>query len=206
MRVRIAFIGLLLALGVSAGAQDYRSFSLEAGTGLQPLHMTFAPTKQEQRMLAQSGQMAHEGDSMCPTLSLSEVWRLSGHWELCLTEGLSWKIYDLVQYPAFGTDPNGKTRYDANGVYTSLGKKASWPTGTLYAQARVIWSPKWKLTCYSAAGLGLVVASFSPGDISVLPGITPVGLRFGGEHLYGFAEFTISPIATLVHGGIGWRF
>ncbi len=206
MRARIAIIGVLLALGVPAGAQDYKSFSLEAGTGLQPIHMVLAPTKQEQRMLVQQGQMAHEDDSLCPNFSLSEVWRLSGHWEICLTEGISWKNYDLVQYPSFGIDPEGNTRYDAHAEYTSLGRRASWPVGTLYFQARLIWSPKWKVTCYSAAGVGLVVAAFSAGNIAPLPGITPVGLRFGGKHLYGFAEFTLSPIATLGHGGVGLKF
>lgn len=205
MKARILLTGALLIAGSIAGAQDYKSFSLEAGTGLQPLHMTFAPTTREKRALAEKGQSAHEDDSLCPTFSLSEVFRLNGHWELCLTEGISWKNYHLIQYNTFGIDPNGKPRYDLDDR-TDLGKKASDPFGTLYVQLRLIWSPKWKVTCYSALGGGVIVSGFSRADLALSPGITPVGIRFGGKHLYGFAEFTLSPIATFGHGGIGWRF
>ena len=55
---------------------------------------------------------------------------------------------------------------------------------------------------YSALGVGLTTAT----SLVPLPGITPIAVRFGGEHLYFFAEATLGPIATLGHGGIGWKF
>ncbi|MBO4447365.1 MAG: hypothetical protein J5764_04500 [Bacteroidales bacterium] len=205
MRTRLLICALLLSVCTAAGAQDYKSFSLEVGTGLQPLHMAFAFTDAEKRILARDGQSGAERDYYCPTFSLSEVWRVSGHWEFCLTEGISWQPYDLIQYGTFGTDPNGNPRYDlSNG--TVIGLRNSNPFISVYGQARLIWSPKWKVTCYSAVGLGVVMVVAPNFAAAPCPGITPLGLRVGGRHLYGFAEFTLSPIATFGHGGIGWRF
>lgn len=198
MRPRILLVCILLIVSQYAGAQnDYKSFSLEAGTGIQPIRMWFAVSSLEDS-LVEKGQVAKETNSGCPTFSLSEVLRLSGHWELVLSESVSWKYYNLRQYDTFGIDPNGQPRYDLSHS-TDLGRKAR-PSFALYFQGRLIWSPKWKLTCYSALGLG----ASSTGGPAI--GITPVGMRYGGKHLYGFAELTVSPLATLGHGGIGWRF
>ena len=211
MKSMILCAAILLAASASAFAsggkgsdEPFRKiFSLELGTGLQPLHMTLSPSRSEKESFASHGiaLTSLSSDLDCPVISISEVWRTRPHWELCLTEGISWKIMDSVQYGTFGTDPSGNPRYDLNNG-TPAGTKAMLPVGSLSFQARFIWSPKWKVTVYSALGIGFTtVTEYIP-----MPLVTPVALRIGGEHFYGFAEATIGPVATFAHGGIGWRF
>lgn len=200
MKTHILVVAALLAWGSAAYAYDGR-FSIEVGTGLQPLHMTLAPTHAEEMALAELGQLALDSGSFCPVISLTGVWSLSPHWELCATGGISWKHFEYMQYPTFGTGPSGEPRYNLRN-----GKKAGWkaskPVPSLTAQARFIWSPNWKVTVYSALGLGFTSVT----EIYPMPEITPIALRFGKEHFYTFAEATIGPIATFAHIGFGWRF
>ncbi len=200
MKAHILVVAALLAWGSAAYAYDGR-FSIEVGTGLQPLHMTLAPTHAEEMALAELGQLALDSGSFCPVISLTGVWSLSPHWELCATGGISWKHFEYMQYPTFGTGPSGEPRYNLRN-----GKKAGWkaskPVPSLTAQARFIWSPNWKVTVYSALGLGFTSVT----EIYPMPEITPIALRFGREHFYTFAEATIGPIATFAHIGFGWRF
>lgn len=200
MKAHILIVAALLAWGTTAYASDGR-FSLEIGTGVQPLHMTASPTYYEKKDLAELGQLALDSGSFCPVLSISGVWGLSPHWELCATGGVSWRHFEYVQYPTFGTGPSGEPRYNLS-KGSKAGWKASKPVPSLTAQARFIWSPYWKVTVYSALGLGLTTVT----DFIPMPEITPIALRFGKDHFYTFAEATIGPIATFGHIGFGWRF
>ena len=200
MKARCIAVITFLLLGVAVRAGDGR-FSLELGTGIQPLHMTFSPTSFEKTALAQLGQRVVEDDSFCPVLSITGAWRVGPHWELCASGGASTKIYQYIQYETFGINPEGQPRYDLN-KGSIAGRKASVPVGVLAFQARFIWSPKWAVTVYSALGVGLSTAS----DLTPLPEVTPIAVRFAQNHLYGFAEATIGPLATFAHGGLGWRF
>ena len=202
-----ACLVVIPAMALAQGVKDsgYKSFSLELGTGIQPLHMALVPSGEEKRALADQG-MVYErtSDLDCPSFSLSEVWRAARYFEFCLTEGISWKIMNLIQYESFGIDPDGKPRYDVNYYAASpAGHKASKPVGSLTLQARVIWNPDNKrVNAYSALGAGLTtVTGHYP-----LPLVTPIALRFGNGHLYGFIEATVSPVATFGQGGIGWKF
>lgn len=202
------FAALLLASGVPAAAADgdgvpfRKCFSLELGTGIQPLHMTLAPSHNEERALAQKGQAFNKGDDyFCPILSLSEVWRFAPHWEFCLTEGIGWKHMPVIQYDTFGVGPSGEPRYDLS-KGSPAGWKATRPIGSLTAHARFIWSPKWAVTVYSALGVGLTTSTY----YIPLPSVTPIALRIGKKHFYGFAEVSLGPVATIAHGGFGWKF
>ena len=183
------------------GDDQWKSFSLELGSGIQPLHMTLAPSHKEVLALADEGLVNNRSGEFCPVISISEVWRLSGHWELCLSEGVSWKYFKVSGFDSFGIDPAGKPRYDLTTAYPA-GWRTSLPVGAIAFQARLIWSPKWKVTMYSALGVGLTTATM----LYPMPVVTPIALRYGGDHFYFFAEATMSPLASLGHGGFGWRF
>lgn len=209
MKAKIFALAALACLCLSAYASEPakrekkpfdKSFSLELGYGIQPLHMTFAPTSEEKRALADQG-FSESGDSFCPALSLAAMWRTGYHWELGAIAGISWCHFQTIEYSTFGFDPNGKARYNLREHHDG-GWKDSDPIMALCFQARFIWNPQWKVCAYSAAQIGLTSASF----IIPIPGITPVALRYGGKHFYGFLEATLSPIATFGHGGIGWKF
>lgn len=210
MRTFTLFVAFaLLSLNCFAQGPDgetapfNKQFSLELSTGIQPLHMTLAPSYDEEKALAKQGMTFDDSDAICVPINITEVWRVRPHWELCLTEGICWKYAEVYTYSNFGIDPNGNPRYDYN--YNNripAGHKATLPIGSLTFQVRFIWVPRWKVTMYSALGVGLTTAT----SLVPLPGITPIAVRFGGEHLYFFAEATLGPIATLGHGGIGWKF
>ena len=207
MKLRLILVFLLLASGSAAFAQDAAAprndFSLELGTGLQPLHLSLlVPTRSEEEALAEMGREADisgwRRGSFSPTLSLSGVWPYSTHSEFILTAGVSWMYYRITQYGTFGTDPQGNPRYDLNDP-SPAGWKSSKPVPTLSFLYRYIWNPGRKVLLYSGAGIGFV--EFVP-----IPDITLLGVRFGGRRLYFFGEATLGPIATFVHGGLGWRF
>lgn len=203
MRAFLITVALLLGASVYAVGQDSftKSFSLELGSGLQPLHMTLAPSHSEKMAFADKGLEVWKESEYCPVISVSEVWRTGAHWELCLTEGASFKFLEMRGYEPFGTDPSGKPRYSLSTGFPA-GTRVSNPILSLTFQARFIWSPKWKVTVYSALGAGLTTAT----EFYPMPEVTPIALRFGGKHFYGFAEATLGPIATFGHGGLGWRF
>lgn len=198
----IAALAALLLSGSALSAQEEgTSFSLEVGTGLMPLQLSFAPSYSEEQVLAKKGQRFNDINSIAIPISLSEVWRVRPHWELCLTEGICWKYSEIVQYDTFGIGPSGEPRYDLS-KSSPAGYKATRPIGSMVFQARFIWVPRWKFTVYSSLGVGFTTATaYIP-----IPNLTPLAFRFGGEHLYFFAEATLGPVATFGHGGLGWRF
>lgn len=178
-------------------AEEY--FSLEAGTGIKPLHMALMDLGK--RDLAEQGLIIHLDDASYPVLTLSEVWRVSRSTELCLTEGASAIFYGLRQFERFGYDPKGRPRFDLS-QSTYAGRRMSKPAFSLTGQARFFWFPSRDITLYSAVGIGFsTVTGFVP-----LPEIVPVALRYGRNHLYVFLENNIGPFATFVHGGLGWKF
>lgn len=177
------------------------NFSLELGTGYQPLHMTLSPSRDVERALAEKGQRADTGSAYDPVISLSGVWHAYPRTEFALTAGISWCHHPLIQYEAFGIDPDGKPRYD-----TTTGKRIGWkdstPIASLTLRYRHLWNPDGALVAYSGLGAGFVPQT----GIPLLPEVTPIGVRFGGRHFYFFLECTMGPVASLGHGGLGWRF
>ena len=181
-----------------------KRFSLELGAGPGPLHMLVpdvSPTWAQKRALAQEGLEANDYDALYPAFSLSGVWRYAYRWELALTGGISWSHYKVTRYEQFGVDPQGQPRYDL-----TQGSPAGWrnssPVGSLTCQWRVFWNPAWTVQPYSAFGFGFSTAS----SIIPLPSLTPVGLRYGGDHFYFFAETPLNPVALFLHVGAGYRF
>ena len=66
----------------------------------------------------------------------------------------------------------------------------------------MFWNPEWKVQMYSAFGIGLSGAT----DVIPLPSVMPVGCRLHGKHAYFFTEAGLSPFASFLHGGLGWKF
>ena len=219
MKTRLLSLVIILCAALSAYAQDapeparvrlsrnmpwQKSFSLEVGTGLPPVHTLMFPSYADEKALAQKGQEADKQQAFFPVLSLSGVWRTGEFTEWVLTGGVSCCYYDLKQYRTFGIDPNGNPRYNLN-EYRYAGRARTGLNPTLTLRYRHLWNPWNAVIVYYELGLG--AGDFSDFiDTPVLPALTPIGLRYGGDHFYVWVENTYSPIATLVHGGLGWRF
>ena len=207
----ILAVAVVLATSTSVVAQEYgasrlpypKSFSIEAGTGLLPLHMSFIPTYAYEEKLADKGQEAISEGSSYPVLNITGVLRTRPRTEFTLTAGASWYHHRIMQYSVFGIDPEGKPRYNLqDGTY--IGWKDSEPVFTLTFQWRHLWNPQNAFVVYSALGAGLVIPTSM--DMAPMPSLTPIAFRYGGRHFYGFAELTLGTLATIVHGGFGWHF
>ena len=219
MKTRLLSLVILLCAVFSAFAQDateparvrlhhslpwQKSFSLEVGSGLPPLHMLMSPSYADEYALAQKGQEADKQQAFFPVLSVSGVWRTGESTEWVLTGGVSCCYYDLKQYSTFGIDPSGNPRYNLNESQPA-GRTRTDLSPTLTLCYRHLWNPWNAFVVYYELGLG--AGDFSGLlDVPILPAWTPIGLRYGGDHFYFYLENTYSPIATLVHGGLGWRF
>lgn len=178
------------------------TFSLEVGTGLPPLHS----------LLSGDADLVDQGQTTSlrrpVNLTLSEVWGFSPRWELKLTEDFSWSVCDIIQFPSFGVDPEGHPRYkrdDRQAKY--IGRQNRDFSISVTAMFRYIWNPQDAFQTYNEFGLGYVVGlENSYGMPTFLPCFTLIGLRYRWEHFYLYAENTFSPAATLIHGGLGWKF
>ena len=210
MKARLLAFVLLLGLTVPAWADPgepvpfKRYFSLELGAGHGPYHMflrSVSPSWERQKELAQEGLVAKGDGVFYPAVSLSGVYRFAYRWEVTLTGGVSWSHHPVIQYDTFGVDPQGNPRYDLNKGHDA-GWRDSTPVGTLTCQARVFWNPEWRVQPYSAFGFGFTSAS----SAIPIPAVTPLGVRYGGRHLYFFVETPLNPVALFLHGGFGWQF
>ena len=178
-----------------------RSFSLELGSGFAPIH-TLADTRSLDVKYAPLGQAID--DSYPLSFTLSGVWRFDRRWEAKLTIDASWFNCELIQYPEFGTDPSGQPRYRINyNQAEHLGRINDGFRWSATAILRHIWNPQNAFQTYSEFGLGYI---FGLGSPALIPGITFIGLRYCWDHFYLYAENTFSPAATLIHGGLGWKF
>lgn len=212
MRLRtILAAAVVLATATAVSAQEHgrsrlpypKSYAIELGTGIQPLHMTFIPTYRYEAEIADKGQAVSSEDAFYPVASLTGVMRTRPRTEFTLTAGASWHHHRNKQCSVFGTDPEGKPRYNLNDwTYTEW--MDSEPVFTLTFQWRHLWNPQNAFTVYTALGAGLVIPTSM--ELAPMPSLTPVAFRYGGRHFYGFAELTLGTLATIVHGGFGWRF
>ena len=201
MKLRLATIAVLLFATVTAFAQEWR---LEIGTGMQPIHMGWtgvSPSSILKSRLTDKGQYINTNVGFYPNAFISGVCRYSRRWEMVLTAEVSWSHHRLMQFAQFGIDPNGKPRFDRS-KSSDLGWKDSSPIASGTLQWRYLWIPDGVVNLYSGFGLG-----FSGGtDIYPVPSVTPLGIRAGGKHIYGFIEAPFGPYASFVAGGLGWSF
>jgi len=201
-RILIAALALLAGSFAAFGQDSFRkTFSLEIGAGMGPMHMYLNnPSSRTEKILADMGQEAVNG--VFPAFSLSGALRTWDRWETVVTVGVSWGHQQIIQYEPFGLDPLGKTRYDLQ-KKSPAGWKDLDRTWSLTLQERVFWNPRWLIQMYTGWGLGVVQGERKP---YVLPSFTPVALRVGGRHFYGFLEMPFSPYGLLYHGGLGLKF
>ena len=211
MRKYLIVTTFLLGTAFVARAQEEPAFkplfSIEISTGYPPIH-TITSSPSQKKLIEQGLEVVNKQDAYYPVINLTGVYRPWKRAEFTFSAGVSWCHHQLKQHPQFGVDPNGKPRYD-----WSKGAIAGWtdssPCFMVAAQCRYLWTPSYLLVLYSGTGWGVVFGSgLAAGIASVLPvpSITPIGVRNSGKHFYAFAEGTIGPMATFIHGGLGWHF
>ena len=220
MKRILVFFFLLTGAIATAAAQDTdgyaslpqwkRGFSIEAGAGFAPVHMFLAyPSAREEREFADKGQRVTESRLLrTPSFSLSAIWRTGEKSELVLALSATRMRYSITQYSVFGTDPDGKPRYDLSDG-KEAGRTHSPVSTSLSACYRRLWLRDGHWTVYSAIALGLVhTPDKGPGPhVNVMPGFAPFGMRYGWKHFYACVEiFSFSLSASLLTAGVGWKF
>ena len=210
MRKLPIITAFLLGTSFFAQAQEEPAFkpvfSIELSTGIQPLHSNYSPSTARKRELAERGQEYVGSTAYRPVINLTGVYRPWKRTEFTFTAGVTWCHHQLMQYDEFGTDPDGKPRYNyinSEKVRHLAGWTDSTPLFSATLQWRHLWTPRHDLVLYSGAGAGVV---FISRVIYPVPSVTPIGLRWDIQHFYIFAEGTIGPLATFVQGGLGWHF
>ena len=197
MKARLFLCSMLLFASISSFAQEEKSFSLELGTGFAPLHS----------LVDGVHTITYEGENVSliysPTFALSGVWRINSRSEWLVTGGVTWDYYNVLQYETFGIDPYGNPRYDLSSEALPVGRKNGEFSASITIRYRRIWNFEKPFSVYSGAGLGYV---YFQKDVAPAPEITLIGVKYSWTHFQLFLENTYGPHATLLHGGIGWRF
>ncbi len=209
----VLLTALLFTTGLRIRAQDGAvdtahpwHYAWEIGAGPAPIPQALGRVSLDYGRMVEMGQYPNAVFDVDPAFILSWVYILNKKWDIAVSGGLSWFNYRLFQYETFGTDPEGKPRYDrSTGHYTGYWGKSLY-CGALSVTGRRTWLRKGVFDLYSGIGLGISGGLYADGWVLPMLALTPVGFRLGGRHLYVFAEATISPTATLGQGGLGWRF
>lgn len=131
-------------------------------------------------------------------------YQLDKRWEVALIFTVCGTFYTEYQYPKIGESAEGAANYDWNATPTATSRhyvRCFIPATML----RFYWlarNPAFQM--YSGAGAGYALGS--SGSFPVLPTLTPVAIRFGAKHWYGQFELTLGTTASLILGGVGYRF
>lgn len=201
MNARRFLAVLLLLAALPLGAQE-KTWSIEAGAGIAPIHAMVTRTVNKE--MAASGRTLSD-TRLSPSITLSVAWQFAPKWEAVLTGSVSWLHAQVLQYGTFGIDPYGNPRYSLQDGAEPAGAINTGFNWSVTAQMRRLWTPKKAIVLYSGLGVGFIPHSSLVTPI--LPAVIPIGLRYTPcRHLSIFVENTLSPVATLVHGGLGWRF
>ena len=187
---KTAVFAAALVFAFPAHAQDQEKeyeWSVEIGTGAAPFHTytTYGEIRYDDMprtgpyyMVEAPGRTA----KIIPSVTLSSVVRFSPRWDAVLTGNLSRQF--LVDNERYWS--KDKLRWSATLSF------------------RYIWKTHKNISLYSALGVGFV-PDISP-SMRLFPGVTLIGMRSGWEHLYFFLENNFSPYASVLHGGMGWKF
>lgn len=195
-----------LAFFFVAGAPGFaqKTVSVELGVAPAPAHslLTSWLILSGKRALAAEGKDVHSRQAFFPAYNASVTWSSHNAWAFALTGSLSWVGGTIVQYERFGTDPFGQPRYDRSRYQWE--EPVDYPMYSVTFQARKFWNPSWKVQPYFAFGLGVVADNEF--HIYPMPSLIPAGIQIGRGHFYGYAEVGFTPFASLLHGGLGYRF
>jgi hypothetical protein len=164
-----------------------------------------SPCVKKLLQIMRAGQEYSSKSLNLPAFSLSAVWHTQERDEWVVSLGISRARYNVTQYSRFGWDPQGNPRYNLNEGVT-IGPVSTPVVPTLNVLYRLFWNSNPSFTFYSAFGGGLIYTGTGESALIPLPALTPVGMRAGWKHLYFYLETGLTPLSSLVHGGLGWRF
>ncbi len=136
-------------------------------------------------------------------VNLGYTFSFCERWEFNAILNYSWVGYTINQYP----DSSGAYDRSATPVISTRETRHVFSLST---DMRWKWLRRDYFSLYSALGLGISTKgsySFAGAELPLpLPYVTPIGIKAGGKQFYGITELTISPSASFVLAGVGYRF
>ena len=186
MTKAILTVAAALSVCSMASAQHFdpeHRHSIEISAGIPPLHAQLGFDAYHLRY--ESG--IDSKRIAIPSVNLGYTFCISEMWDINAVFNYSTAIYSMSQY----------------GIKTSW--TAVYPAYSLMADARFKWYRSESVRLYSALGVGVSYLQ-KPDSWLPTPYITPVGINFGKNHIYGMAELNVSSAATGLLIGCGWRF
>lgn len=196
---KLLSLAVILAVCISASAQEKRQKAIEITTGYPSLIFGLEyPWTQGRVDLLDKGQRVEEHFQPC--LNIGYTFTKKKRWETTIILNLHLTISDYMQYPiASSGDEFNNPNYNFDAEPTLDHRKTE-----LYGAAAIAFRYKWiakeSVNLYSAFGAGIYVGFPVP-----LPYLAPLGIKFGKGKVYGLAELNVSPISTFGMAGIGIR-
>lgn len=198
----------ILALAVCclpAGAQHFdpeHRHSIELSTGIPPVHGFMLSGGNYTLMYGGY----KETTNFRPSINLGYTFTISEKWDFNFVLNAVGQLYTHTHYPKVDqTVPDGSKYmdYDTSKDPVSVEHGSRWWVSYNF-DFRWKWYRSDAVRLYTAFGLGYVPGF--PYYTPVLPYLAPIGINWGAKHFYGIAELNVSPAASIVLVGAGYRF
>ena len=196
---KLLFLTVLLAVCISASAQEKRQRAIEITTGYPSVVFPLEyPWMEGERALRREGYKVIEHFQPC--LNIGYTFTKKKRWETNVVLNLHLTISDYMKYPMTSeVNELNEPIYNFDAEPT-LDFRDTELWGALAIAFRYKWIAKENVNLYSAIGAGISLGFPIP-----LPYLAPLGIKFGKGKVYGLAELNVSPISTFGMAGIGIR-
>ena len=218
-RIILLFIAACCFTAIPVSAQHFdpeHRHSLEISTGGAPLHGQ-SGMGIDRTIMMRINEGITADKLAIPSLNIGYTYSISELWDFNVVFNACAGIYRMSKYPVSvpkgGELPGGgvaeRDTYDFRSEPESVWIEGI-PNFSLSGDFRIKWYRSDALKLYSSLGLGGWLVQVTIGNLPLpfvpLPYVTPIGVNFGEGHLYGLAEVNISPAASILLVGAGWRF
>ena len=180
--------------------------SIEISSGIPPIHcFMLGGHSASVDMNPTNGY--RENSLLRSAINIGYTYTISEKWDFNFVFDLSTRLYKYSNYPIVraGTPHSNGQVYDYDLVDTGAEPQSNGTGMDLWPSYMFDFRWKWfrsdSVRLYSSFGL-----SYLPMRWPIYPNLTPIGINFGRNHIYGVAEMSFSTAATLLLVGAGYRF
>lgn len=201
MKRIIAFLLVALAC-VPMSAQHFdpeHRHAIEISSGFPPIHaFMLSGGNSYYRMMSGISETTH----LRIGINIGYTYSINEKWDFNFVFDLAQRYYTRKFYPELPAKQitNEHDRYDFKAEPKTVKNDVDlWPS--YMADFRWKWYRSDSVRLYTSFGL-----SYLPMRWPIFPNLTPIGINFGRNHLYGVAEMSFSTAATFLLVGAGYRF
>jgi len=200
----IAFLASFCAVASAQHFDPQRRHSIEISTGNAPLHSMLAYDNSD--YIGPSWPETTQETTFITSLNIGYSYDISETWAFNGFLNFSGRFYDNISWEYDWHEEEGGYRYATESYELGRERRYEMLFPTIGGDFRWKFYRTDFLRLYMAVGFGLnptVTSNIVP--LVPLPYLTPIGISFGKGRVYGIGEITMSPAATLMLIGIGYR-